>query len=60
MIAEIMVLTYLDHKQDFECKKVMLFLTNLLSHPEIFEENLKNTKLVFLPLQLQWYLRTGI
>ena len=51
MITEIMwkVLTMLDRKMITEGKKVLLFLDNTPSHPDILQEGLINIKLEFLP-----------
>ena len=43
----IQVLSILDRKLDVKNRKVLLFLDNAPSHPEM--GNLKNIKLVFLP-----------
>ena len=43
----IQVLTAVDRKLDVENQKVLLFLDNAPSHPETFQGNLKNIKLVF-------------
>ena len=43
------VLSMLDEKMIAEGRKILLFLDNARSHPNILQESLKNIKLEFLP-----------